>query len=167
VLERGNASYDRVMDLMNEKSLIHDDPRGVSVVKAGELNIRIKSFNYPDDPKAVLKNIDIKVPKGKTLGLVGPVGSGKTTILRLLLREFDSYDGEIDFSGHDIRDYRLSSYLKKIGYVSQNNFLFSTNIAKNIAFSDPDLPQNEVEKVAKLAALHDDIMQMPKQYNTE
>lgn len=167
VLERGNASYDRVMDLMSEESSIHDDPNGLSEIGVGELNIRIKSFNYPDDPKIILKNIDIKLGEGQTLGLVGPVGSGKTTMLRLLLREFDSYDGEIDFSGHDIRDYKLSSYLSAIGYVSQNNFLFSTNIAKNIAFSNPKIPRAEVEKVAKLAALHDDIMQMPNQYDTE
>ncbi|MFT8469677.1 ABC transporter ATP-binding protein [Oenococcus sp.] len=167
VLERGNASYDRVMDLMNEKSAIHDDPNGIAQVKPGELNIRLKGFAYPDGTKTVLKNIDVKVGRGKTLGLVGPVGSGKTTLLRLLLREFDSYDGEIDFSGHDIRDYKLSAYLSSLGYVSQDNFLFSTSIAENIAFSNPKLPQKEIEQVAKLAALHDDILQMPNGYETE
>lgn len=168
VLERGNASYDRVMELMEEKSSIKDDPKGITDIKAGSLDVDINYFSFPDQKdKKVVENINFKVKPGQTLGLVGPVGSGKTTLLRLLMREFDSYEGKINYNGHDIREYKLSTYLRKVGYVSQENFLFSNDIAHNIAFADPNKSQAEIKRAAEAAALDEDIMRMPDQYSTE
>ena len=97
---------------------------------------------------------------------MGRVGSGKTTIIQLLMREFDNYKGRITFAGHDIRQVPLDVYLKEISYVPQNNFLFSMSVRDNIAFAKPDASKEEVEAAAKKAALHDDILAFPKGYQT-
>lgn len=86
----------------------------------------------------MLKNIDFTLKPGQTLGLVGRVGAGKTTIIQLLLREFDQYDGEITLNGINIKKIPLKVLLSQISYVPQNNFLFSTSIGRNIAFSEAD-----------------------------
>jgi ATP-binding cassette subfamily B protein/ATP-binding cassette subfamily C protein len=166
MLERGNSSYDRIQEILNEKPLIVDSPNAIKTIKTGDLHIKIASFAYPDDPKPVLNNIDITLKNGKTLGLVGPVGSGKSTVLKLLLRDFDDYKGEITYNGKDIKNYQLKTYLNSIGYVAQDNFLFSTTIKENIAFINPKLPLTEVRKYAKIAALDADVENMPKKYET-
>ncbi|CCK84891.1 Multidrug ABC superfamily ATP binding cassette transporter, ABC protein [Lactobacillus equicursoris DSM 19284 = JCM 14600 = CIP 110162] len=169
ILERGSASYDRIDNLLKEKSLIVDSSDGKESERRleGQLRYHITSFAYPDEPdQAVLKNVDFDLKPGQTVGLVGRVGSGKTTIIQLLMREFDNYKGRITFAGHDIRQVPLDVYLKEISYVPQNNFLFSMSVRDNIAFAKPDASKEEVEAAAKKAALHDDILAFPKGYQT-
>ncbi len=110
ILERGSASYDRIDNLLKEKSLIVDSSDGKESERRleGQLRYHITSFAYPDEPdQAVLKNVDFDLKPGQTVGLVGRVGSGKTTIIQLLMREFDNYKGRITFAGHDIRQVPL------------------------------------------------------------
>lgn len=99
ILERGSASYDRVEKLLNEKPLITDAHADQSITVKdlqGDLKYNIKSFAYPDEPEIpVLQQVNFTIKPGQTLGLVGRVGAGKTTIIQLLLREFDQYDGQI------------------------------------------------------------------------
>lgn len=170
ILERGSASYDRVEKILNEKSLITDDQADDSLTAKdlrGDLNFDIKRFAYPDEKNVtVLKNVKFLLKPGQTLGLVGRVGSGKTTIIQLLLREFDTYDGEISLNGHDIRNIPLNLLLRQISYVPQNNYLFSTSIQKNISFSNSEAQSNQIIEVAKKSDLHNDILQMPRSYNT-
>ncbi|CCK83960.1 Multidrug ABC superfamily ATP binding cassette transporter, ABC protein [Lactobacillus equicursoris 66c] len=169
ILERGSASYDRIDNLLKEKSLIVDSNDGEETERRleGQLRYHITSFAYPDEPdQAVLENVDFDLKPGQTVGLVGRVGSGKTTIIQLLMREFDNYKGRIIFAGHDIRQVPLDVYLKEISYVPQNNFLFSMSVRDNIAFAKPDASKEEVEAAAKKAALHDDILAFPKGYQT-
>lgn len=169
ILERGSASYDRIDNLLKEKSLIVDSSDGEETKRRleGQLRYHITSFAYPDEPdQAVLENVDFDLKPGQTVGLVGRVGSGKTTIIQLLMREFDNYKGRITFAGHDIRQVPLDVYLKEISYVPQNNFLFSMSVRDNIAFAKPDASKEEVEAAAKKAALHDDILDFPKGYQT-
>lgn len=169
ILERGSASYDRINNLLKEKSLIVDSSDGKETERRleGQLRYHITSFAYPDEPdQAVLENVDFDLKPGQTVGLVGRVGSGKTTIIQLLMREFDNYKGRITFAGHDIRQVPLDVYLKEISYVPQNNFLFSMSVRDNIAFAKPDASKEEVEVAAKKAALHDDILDFPKGYQT-
>ena len=168
VLERGSASYDRIMSLLNEKSLIVDsDSMDKEQKLTGDLRYHVTSFAYPDEPdKAALGAVDFDLKNGQTIGLVGRVGSGKTTIIQLLMREFDNYKGRITFAGHDIRQIPLDVYLKEISYVPQNNFLFSMSVRDNIAFAKPDASQEEVEVAAKKSALHDDILAFPNGYET-
>jgi ATP-binding cassette subfamily C protein len=170
ILERGSASYDRVEKLLDEKPLItdaHADPNITSQDLQGELKYDIKSFAYPDEPDIpVLKQVNFTLKPGQTLGLVGRVGAGKTTIIQLLLREFDQYDGQITLNGKDIRKIPLKVLLSQISYVPQNNFLFSTSIGKNIAFSSENVDKDDIAAAAKKSDLHDDVLQMPKGYET-
>lgn len=170
ILERGSASYDRVEKLLDEKPEITDQKADLSLKAKdidGDLTYQVKSFAYPDEPQIpVLHNIDFTLKTGQTLGLVGKVGAGKTTIIQLLLREFDKYDGQITLNGHDIREIPLNVLLRQISYVPQDNYLFSTSIQKNIAFSNADSDQNSIITAAKKSDLHNDILQMPGGYNT-
>lgn len=170
ILERGSASYDRVEKLLDEKPAITDQNADPSIHAQdidGDLKYEVKSFAYPDEPQIpVLHNIDFTLKTGQTLGLVGKVGAGKTTIIQLLLREFDQYDGKITLNGHDIREIPLNVLLRQISYVPQNNYLFSTSIQKNIAFSDANSDESAVISAAKKSDLHNDILQMPGGYNT-
>ena len=170
ILERGSASYDRVEKLLKEKPLITDAQADDSLTAQdinGELDYHIRSFAYPDEKDVpVLKNINFTLKPGQTLGLVGRVGAGKTTIIQLLLREFDNYDGQITLNGYDIRKIPLNVLLRQISYVPQNNYLFSTSIQKNIAFSQGDADQNQIIEAAKKSDLHNDILRMPFSYNT-
>ncbi|MDF7683204.1 ABC transporter transmembrane domain-containing protein [Lactobacillus sp. ESL0679] len=170
ILERGSASYDRVEKLLDEKPQITDEYADKSITAddlSGDLNYHINSFAYPDEPQLpVLQQINFTLKKGQTLGLVGKVGSGKTTIIQLLLREFDKYDGLITLNGHDIRTIPLDVLLQQISYVPQNNYLFSTSIQKNIAFSQADAPEEAIISAAKKSDLHNDILEMPAGYKT-
>lgn len=170
ILERGSASYDRIEKLLAEKPAITDDKADQAITSEdliGDLKFSIKSFAYPDEPTIpVLKNIEFDLKPGQTLGIVGKVGSGKSTIIELLLREFDCYDGQITINGYDIRKIPLNVWLREISYVPQNNYLFSTSIQNNISFSQINANEADVIAAAKKSDLHNDILQMPGGYNT-
>lgn len=167
IIERGNASYDRVMDILGNTSHIIETKHPVALPTKGTLKFVIKDFKYPDDTQRALKDIDITIPNGSTLGIVGPVGAGKTTLLKLLLRQFDSYNGQITLGDIDIRQFSQDQYLGALGYVPQEGFLFSDTIKANIRFSRPEATDAEVELAARQAAFHEDILKMPAGYDTE
>ncbi|TGD18726.1 ABC transporter ATP-binding protein [Levilactobacillus suantsaiihabitans] len=166
-MERGNASYDRVMELLAQKTHIIDQTNGIQTRPSGTLSYHVQQFDYPDNAGASLKRIDFELPAGHTLGIVGRVGAGKSTIMKLILREFDNYTGEIDFGGHPIKDYALDSYLPAIGYVPQESFLFSSNIFENIRFARPEATQAQVEAAAAKSDLAGQIAKLPAGYDTE
>ncbi|WP_057877563.1 ABC transporter ATP-binding protein [Levilactobacillus paucivorans] len=166
-MERGNASYDRVMELLEQKTHIIDRQDGITTRPTGTLSYHVNRFDYPDDAGASLQRVDFDLPAGHTLGIVGRVGAGKSTIMKLILREFDNYEGTISFGGHDIKDYALDSYLPAIGYVPQESFLFSSNIFENIRFANPNATQAEVEAAAAKSDLAGQIAQLPAGYDTE
>ncbi|MCH4058053.1 MAG: ATP-binding cassette domain-containing protein [Lactobacillaceae bacterium] len=166
VIERGNASYDRVQALLGERSETVMAKTTTKQPLHGDLDYQVNAFKYPDDQRLALQNIHFELKQGQTLGLVGRVGAGKTTIIKLLLREFDHYQGKITIGGRDIRDETLDSVLAGIGYVPQENFLFSTNIRDNIRFAAMTKSQAEVEAAAKESAIHDDILNFSSQYDT-
>lgn len=167
ILERGAASYDRIMELLNEKSSLVQTPNALTKVTNGDIDFSINSFHYPDDSAKALNNVVFSLKEGKTLGIVGPTGGGKSTIISLLMRDFDHYNGKILMGNNDIRKYDLESYLDKIGYVPQTNFLFSTDIRDNIRFARIDASQAEVEKASYISDLDTDINNMPDKYDTE
>ncbi|WP_303754387.1 ABC transporter ATP-binding protein [Enterococcus sp. S86.2] len=166
VLERGNASYDRVAELLSNKTHIIEKENAIHEAPKGTLEFSIRSFYYPNSKEETLKNLQFVVNEGETLGIVGKTGSGKTTIMKLLLREFDDYAGQITFGSRNIKDYTLDALLGSLGYVPQDHFLFSTTIRDNIRFIDPTLPQSEVEQAAQLADIATDIEEMPAGYDT-
>lgn len=166
VLERGNASYDRVQELLKKKSNIHERENPIMMPAKGDLHYAIEDFHYPKDENFHLKKIHFDLHEGNTLGIVGRTGAGKTTILKLILREYDQYQGEIIFGDHNIKDYSLDALLQSIGYVPQDHFLFSMTIRDNIRFAKPDASQEEVEQAARLTAIHEDILGFPDGYDT-
>ncbi len=165
-MERGNASYDRVMNLINERSQVIDQTDGKSERPAGDLSFNVEKFNYPDDPQTALSKVSFTIPAGKTLGIVGRVGAGKTTIMRLLLRQFEQYQGHIKYGDTDILDYQLDSYLPALGYVPQDSFLFSESVRDNIAFAKPEATDAEIDAVVKEADLADQIDQFENGFDT-
>ena len=166
-MERGNASYDRVMDLLTQKSAIVDQKHGLAQRPTGDIDYQVKQFNYPNDAGTSLRNVQFQLKAGQTLGIVGRVGAGKSTVMKLILREFDNYDGQISYGGHDIKAYALDSFLPAIGYVPQDSFLFSNTIRENIRFADPTVSQATVEAVAAKSDLSDQIAGMTAGYDTQ
>lgn len=166
VLERGNASYDRVMELLNEKTHVVEKFGAVTTPAKGSIDFEVADFTYPSDEKRTLEQVSFTIPEGATLGIVGKTGAGKTSILKLLTREYDNYEGTISFGGVDIKDYSLDALMKSIGYVPQDHFLFSMTVRDNIRFAKPDVPQEKVGKAAQLACIDDDIHGFARGYDT-
>lgn len=166
VIQRGSASYDRIMSLLNEKEEITDKPDAITTEPSGAVRMNLTSFSYPDEKLPTLEKIDFYLPAGGTLGIVGRTGAGKTTLMKLLMREFDEYDGDIRFGDHSIDAYSLKALRSGIGYVPQDQFLFSTTIENNIRFGKPDASVQEVESIADLVAVHDDIIDFEAGYQT-
>lgn len=166
-LERGSAAYDRVDVLLAYTPSIVEMENPYRQALEGDIIFDIQSFTYPDDEKPVLTNISFHLAKGNMLGVVGRTGAGKSALYKLLLRDYDQYEGMISYNGINIKDYALESLKKGIAIVPQENFLFSTTIRENIRFGNPNLTQEEVEKYAKLANVHEDILQFPQGYDTE
>lgn len=167
ILERGSASYDRITELLEEKSSLVAPRHEVRSSPKGTLDFEIKKFHYPDDQATALNDVNFKLEPGQTLGIVGPTGGGKSTIIGLLMRDFDHYNGQITVGDHDIRDFKLDNYLDNIGYVPQTNFLFSTDVRDNIRFANIDATQEQVESAAYVADLNTDIDDMPQGYDTQ
>ncbi len=167
VLERGSASYDRVQELLQKKSSIVEAKVPVKELAKGTLSYEIQQFHYPDDEGTSLKNIFFELEEGQTIGLVGKTGSGKTSIIKLLMREYDAYVGQIKWNNVNIKDYALDSLLPQIGYVPQSHFLFSLSVADNIRFAKPEASLEDVYEAAKLADVHEDILGFSEGYETE
>jgi len=166
ILERGRASYDRVNTLLNIKYEILERKGVLDRVPSGDVVYQQVSFNYPGTHLSVLKEMNVSVSQGQTLGIVGKTGSGKTTFLRLLMREFDISEGDLRIGSCSIYDVTLEALRAAIGYVPQDHFLFSTSIAENIAFGKPDALLKEIQAVAEIAAIHEDIMNFEEKYGT-
>ncbi|HDT7335051.1 TPA: ATP-binding cassette domain-containing protein [Enterococcus faecalis] len=166
VLERGNASYDRVNELLHEKTHIIERKDAIKTMAQGTILMKIDSFSYPKEETVALENIQFSLQEGETLGIVGKTGAGKTTILKLLMREYDQYQGTISFGKHNIKNYTLDALMGAMGYVPQDHFLFSMTVRDNIRFAKPDLEQAAVEQAAALAFINQEIKAFPEGYDT-
>ncbi|OQO70292.1 multidrug ABC transporter permease/ATP-binding protein [Enterococcus villorum] len=166
VLERGNASYDRVNELLHEKTHIVEQLGAIKTPAKGELNVDISAFYYPKEELPALEQIKFAINEGDTLGIVGKTGAGKTTIMKLLMREYDDYKGQIKLGNYSLKEYSLDALLHSIGYVPQDHFLFSMTIQENIRFSNPKLSVEKVEEAASLASINQEIKELPNGYET-
>ncbi|MCZ0754144.1 ABC transporter transmembrane domain-containing protein [Anoxybacillus sp. J5B_2022] len=166
IVERGRASYDRVRQLLEEKEEVKEAKQAITVPPSGDITYAIQRFAYPNDASFALQHIHFTLKRGETLGIVGKTGAGKTTLLKLLIREYDQYDGRIIFGAHEISEYALRALRAAIGYVPQDHFLFSATVKENIAFASPEATDEEVIEAAKLAHIHDDIIQFANGYDT-
>jgi len=169
ILQRGAASMARLNEIFQTTPEIIDDPQVVDpdlTLIDGEIEIKHLSFSYPGSNRTVLTDINIHLPIGKTLAIVGKTGSGKTTLVNLLVRLFDTEKGMIQIDGRDIKTFPLEVLRSHIGYVPQDNFLFSTSIKENIAFGIDSFTDEALVKAADDAQILDNIMEFPKQFDT-
>ncbi|MCM3634484.1 ABC transporter ATP-binding protein [Paenibacillus camelliae] len=176
VVQRARASLERLNDLMRQKREIVEledakplDPNDAAI------ELRNLSFSYEaahngeldKQGRLALNNLSLTIPQGTTLGIIGRTGSGKTTLMKLLLRLYDAPVNCIRYGRHDIRSIKLSSLRESIGYVPQDGFLFSTTIRDNIAFSDRSMDDKKVYEAAQHARIYDNIMDFPEQFDTK
>ncbi len=166
VLQRGASSMERLKVLLETEPEVVDGPDVKNVDRLnGELEIRNLDFSYPDGT-AVLEDINIKLPRGNTLAIIGRTGSGKSTLANLLLRLYDPPPGRIFIDGIDINQIPLEVLRRDIGYVPQDVFLFSATLHENIAFADDYFTREQVEEAAKLAQIYDNIVEFPRKFDT-
>jgi ATP-binding cassette subfamily B multidrug efflux pump len=166
-MQRSRASLERMNKLLEEVPDIRQASNAKKLDAAGHIQIRQLNFNYPESERAVLKEIDLKIRSGTTLGIVGKTGSGKTTLVKLLLRVYESNRGSIQFNGIDIQDITLESLRSQIAYVPQDGFLFSTTIRDNIAFSDREAKLEDVELAAQQAFIYESILHFTDHFETK
>ncbi|MEF3305833.1 ABC transporter ATP-binding protein [Paenibacillus sp. GYB003] len=167
-MQRSRASLARLGSLLAVQPDIREAENAKPLKKgAADIVIRGLSFSYPGSSQQALRQIDLTVPAGGTLGIIGKTGSGKTTLVKLLLRMYDPPEGTIFVGGEDIRGVTLESLRTQIGYVPQDGFLFSTTIRDNIAFSNRSVPVESTHRAAKQAQIYDNIMHFPEQFETK
>ncbi|MDN6111307.1 MAG: SmdA family multidrug ABC transporter permease/ATP-binding protein, partial [Enterobacterales bacterium] len=166
IVERGSAAYSRIRSMLSEPSTVQDGERSLPQGR-GVLSVDVARFAYSEGTNPVLHNIQFNLAPGQMLGLCGPTGAGKSALLSLIQRQFDPDQGEVCFHGISLRELRLDEWRARLAVVSQTPFLFSDSVAMNIALGKPDATQEDIERVAKLASVHEDILRLPEGYQTE
>ncbi|WP_144932379.1 ABC transporter ATP-binding protein [Paenibacillus sp. 32O-W] len=167
-LQRGRASEERLLAILNTKPDVADDAMAKEEIEhlSGDIEIRNLSFRYPGSKEPSLRNISLKVPRGSSLAIVGRVGSGKSTLVHLLVRLFNPPKGTIFIDGHEIHEIPLQTLRGQIGIVPQDQFLFSSTIRDNISFDPHPYSDDEVEEAAKIAQVYDNINEFPNRFDT-
>jgi ATP-binding cassette subfamily B protein len=187
IFQRGAASMGRLSYILAAKPSIDDSAAKVSpeTKPAGEIEFRGLTFEYPtslsgNDPAAktkanghtngnshpVLQNIDLKIPAGSTLAIVGPTGSGKTTLAALIARLWEAPDGQLLLDGKPLKEWPLAALRSSIGFVPQDTYLFGETVGGNIAFGLPEFTEEQVREAAGIANLDCDIQDFAKRYDT-
>ena len=162
----------RIFELLDEPVTIRS-PAVYSLAQTeikplqGDVEFKDVSFGYPRTNAKSLKHINLHIPAGTSLAIVGATGAGKTTLISLIGRFYEATSGQVRVDGRDVREYPLEELRHQIGYVSQDVLLFSATLAENIAFGRPDATQEQIERAAKLAQAHDFISKLPKGYQTK
>jgi ATP-binding cassette subfamily B protein len=164
--QRAKASAGRIYEVFDEQPDVQERPGAVDLVGGhGDVRFENVSFTYPTGTP-VLDGFDLRVRSGETVALVGPTGSGKTTVARLLARFYDVERGSVSIDGHDVRDLTLASLRHHVGMVFDDPFLFSVPIRDNIAYGRPDASLDDVMRAARAAGAHEFIEQLPDGYET-
>ena len=166
IVERGSAAYSRIRTMLAEAPVVIDGSDKVPEGR-GELDVNIRQFTYPQTDHPALENVNFALKPGQMVGICGPTGSGKSTLLSLIQRHFDVSEGDIRFHDIPLTKLQLDSWRSRLAVVSQTPFLFSDTVANNIALGCPNAIQQEIEHVARLASVHDDILRLPQGYDTE
>ena len=165
IVQQAEASQKRINEFLKIKPTIQNPKNGIKTI-AGNIAFDNVSFTYEDTEITALKNISFSLKKGETLGVLGNTGSGKTTLLNLIARLHDTTNGTVKIDNTAIESIDLASLRSSIGFVPQDAFLFSETIAENIQFGKADASPKEITAAAKMAFVHDNIMQFTKKYDT-
>ena len=167
VLTRGSAAMQRLETVLHAEPDIYDWPQAKDEGDvSGSIEAKNLTFAYPGKSAPVLENVSFKLEKGQTLGIVGRTGTGKTTLVNLLMRVFEPSEGQLFIGGREIHQIPLLQLRDTMGYVPQDNFLFSDTISENIRFGDRSKSQQEIEQAAKAACVHDNIVDFAEGYET-
>ena len=171
IFQRGTASMGRINEILVEQPEIEDretdlptSGSSLPAQLAGEIEFRGLNFSYDGAP--VLHDVNLRIPAGSSLAIVGPTGSGKTTLVSLIPRIYDAAPGSVLLDGHPIREYPLAVLRRNIGFVPQETFLFSETVRENIAFGKTDASDQEVRSAARAANIEVDIEGFPEDYQT-
>ena len=164
-LQLAFTGADRIQEMFDAPEEVRPENAPAFTELTDSVDIKHVDFSYVEG-KPILKDVSILAPKGKMTAVVGPTGSGKTTIMNLLNRFYDVDSGSIEFDGRDIRDYELDSLRSHVGIVLQDSVLFSGTIRDNIRFGVPDASQEMVETAARATHIHDYIESLPDKYDT-
>lgn len=162
---RASVSVERIMEVIDTKTKITDGEFLGNTKLMGEVEFKNVSFKYPDADEYVLKNISFKAKKGDTLALIGSTGSGKSTIVNLIMRFYDVTEGEILIDGKNIKEYKLETLYKKIGYVPQRAVMFNGSVKYNISYGDKKVSEKDMKNAARVAQASEFIDKMPKGYD--
>lgn len=167
LFQRGVTSLSRIKSLLNEEAALAEPEGAVPFeITRGEIALNNMTFAYPGYSRQSLVGLNLGVAKGAFLGVVGKTGAGKTTLCNLLARLYPVPDGTFFLDGRDVNSISLNSVRSAIAYVPQDVVLFSETVAFNIALGRPDASMDEIERVARAAAIHDEIIAMPQGYET-
>ena len=162
------ASISRIVEVLDEKIDISDHGADASLtVKDGSIEFQNVSFSYAKDGNNLtLRNIDLSIKSGETIGIIGGTGSAKTTLVQLIPRLYDVYGGSVRVGGHDVRDYKIETLRDSVSMVLQKNVLFSGTIRENLRWGDQNATDAEIEAAAKAASAHGFITSFPDGYDT-
>src|SRR5438105_5938822 len=164
--QRATAAGERIFQVLDEPEEVSDRD-GATELPPGDGEIRLEGVTFEYLPgRPVLDGLDLDIPAGRTVALIGHTGSGKTTLTSLVPRFYDATEGRVTVDGVDVRDVTLASLRGAIGVISQDPFLFSATVRENIAFGRGDLSEEEVERFARAAQAHEFIEQLPERYET-
>lgn len=167
VYERGRAAYDRLVEIYLEPTEVQPGKdTSLRLSPHSDIVFNSLTFYYPNSTQAVLKDINLTIKAGTCLGITGPVGAGKTTLFRLLNREYEIPRGKIVIGESDIRNYSLEALCEEIVVVEQVPFLFSRTIEENVRFGKEEAPFQDIEVVSRYADLHDTVLGFPEGYHT-
>lgn len=166
LVERGRASLGRIKELLEQKPKIADPPAPAVLASPVRGEIRMEGVGLVLGGARVLDRIDLEIPAGATVAIVGHTGSGKTSLAQLIPRFYDPTEGRLLLDGVDLRELRLAELRRLIGFVPQETFLFSATLAENIAFGVPDATEEQIRRAAELAGLADDVARFPDGYQT-
>jgi ATP-binding cassette subfamily B protein len=168
LFQRGTASVVRIDELLKQQPAIVDEPNlpPQPAVIHGNVEFRNLSFTYPTGGPEVLHNIDLSIPAGTSLAIVGPTGSGKSTLVSLVPRLHDAPEGTVLIDDTPIRRHSMEQLRRNIGFVPQETFLFSDTIAQNIAFGRPDATEEQIVEAARVAHIANEILEFPRGFET-
>jgi len=165
--ERGMSGFRRFTEIMDETPEIRDSPEARELTNVqGRIEFKDVTFSYDDDAH-VLRHVNLEIPAGKTMALVGPSGAGKTTMCNLIPRFYDVSAGSITVDGVDIREITLSSLRRAIGIVQQDVFLFTGTVKENILYGDVDATDSQIVQAARRANIHEFVQSLPDGYDSE
>ncbi|MEH7246713.1 ABC transporter transmembrane domain-containing protein [Neobacillus niacini] len=166
IMQRGNASLDRVNETLSFEETVENPLQPVKIETANRIDYKKVTFRYPSSKEDNLTNITIQLLQGQTLGIVGKTGSGKTTLIKQLLRQYPLGLGELSMAGVSLKEQPLNQVRNWIGYVPQDHVLFSRSVKENILFGNKEATEEDLERTIDLAAFRKDLEMLPEGLET-